>query len=497
MKKKRTTASKLLTALILAGISLLSCGDQTNPNKPSTSGEAQDTSTNTSDSPYDFEYPTFDGLDFGGEDFVIYRWEWGMYREYFEADTQSGDVLNEALWRREQKVYNLLNVNIRYENPDGTNHNLPNRISTQVLNDDHTYDLFLTHCCMNLDQITAEGYLYNFNDLPHIDMTQPYWNQNFQETLSIDGYLPLAFSDYLIPDPDVIFFHKQLLADNDLESPYDLVHNGTWTWDKLIEMAKEVKHDLNGDGVWDMEDQYGFMAELDWQFNGILQSIGDYVVTRDNDGTPIYNPLSDRVVDICKKLDDFLFTTNAAYTWEWQSDYDVNNGYEPPVSFKDGRALFFMVPMNTASDYRGTNVNFGILPFPKYDEAQEDYLSLNWSGLMAVPSNTETQDMTGAVLELLSAEGRATVLPVYYDMILESKISRDEESAKMLDIIFENTVFDFGMTYQVSGELFYLIPRALANKHLTAVTYYEQHIRRANNALEDFLESIENVIANQ
>ena len=499
MKKNRCVLL-LLAALSLTGSIMTACGD-TSADTGSTTADAAGTEavseTAAVTEGLDFTYPVFEGLDYGGHVFNVYMFEWGMFREYFAAEEQNGEVLNDTLWEREQKVLDTLNVDMAYHKPDGTTFNLVSRIQTQVMAGDQTYDLFLTHCCMELNTISAAGYLYNFNNLPNIDLSQPYWNQNMQETLDIGGFLPVAFGDYMISDPDVIFFNKQLLQNYDLTSPYELVKNGSWTWDTLIEMSAAATQDLNGDGTMNESDQYGFMAELDWQFNGIMQSTGEYLISRGDDGSYVFNPLTEKTINMITKLNDFLYASGDAYTWTYKQEYDVNNGFEPPVSFKNGNALFFMVPMNTASSYRETEVDFGILPFPKYDTEQETYQSLNWSGLMGVPSNAENPERTGAVLELLNAEGRASVLPVYYDIILTSKISRDEESAEMLDIIFNNTVFDFGMTYQTSNDLFYMYPNLLKSKSTDVASYYDSKIKAANKSLERFLEDIEEVMANQ
>ncbi|MGM9625590.1 MAG: hypothetical protein ACI3XM_07765, partial [Eubacteriales bacterium] len=360
----------LISALLLAGTAVTSCGDAANDPGEAVGTDRTDTQSvsEAETDGLDFTYPTFDGMDFNGDSFTIYRYDWGMLREYFEAEEQNGDILNDTLWAREQKVMDLLNIDIQYDNPDGVDFNLVSRVRTQVMAGDQTYDLFLTHCCMENSTMAAAGYLYNFHDLPNIDLSQPYWNQNMLETIDINGFLPFAFGDYMIPDPDVIFFNKKMLADYDLPSPYDMVKNGTWTWDALMQLSSSTAKDLNGDGKMDDSDQYGFIGELDWQFDGIMQSTDEYLISRASDGTYAFNPLSEKTVNMIQKLSSFIYDSGYAYTYLYKKEYDVNYGMEPPVSFKDGKALFFMVPMNTASAYRDTAVDFGILPFPKYDE---------------------------------------------------------------------------------------------------------------------------------
>ena len=46
-----------------------------------------------------------------------------------------------------------------------------------------------------------------------------------------------------------------------------------------------------------------------------------------------------------------------------------------------------------------------------------------------------------------------TLTPAYYDITLQGKAVRDEESADMLDIIFASRIFDLGNMYQL-GDVF-------------------------------------------
>ena len=53
------------------------------------------------------------------------------------------------------------------------------------------------------------------------------------------------------------------------------------------------------------------------------------------------------------------------------------------------------------------------------------------------------------VTEALAYYGKQIVTPAYYDINLIGQSTRDEESADMLDIIFDSLVFDIGYYYQI------------------------------------------------
>ena len=64
-------------------------------------------------------------------------------------------------------------------------------------------------------------------------------------------------------------------------------------------------------------------------------------------------------------------------------------------------------------------------------------------------TNTDFEG-TGILLDALSKASREDVVPVYRETVLESKYARDEDTLEMLDIIFDNRVFDFGYVYRTN-----------------------------------------------
>ena len=83
----------------------------------------------------------------------------------------------------------------------------------------------------------------------------------------------------------------------------------------------------------------------------------------------------------------------------------------------------------------------GILPNPKYDEAQEEYchiISTNWCPCISVPVTItgDALERTTVLLEALFCYSDG-IVEAYYDVNLSTKLVRDEESADMFDIIFE------------------------------------------------------------
>ena len=102
--------------------------------------------------------------------------------------------------------------------------------------------------------------------------------------------------------------------------------------------------------------------------------------------------------------------------------------------------------LHELDDYE--DVNYGILPTPKFTADQEEYhcnVSTIYASSIAIPSQTPNNPEDIAIaLEALAAASSVTVRDAYYNNILKTRSLQDDESEKMLDIMFENRVYDLG-----------------------------------------------------
>jgi len=124
------------------------------------------------------------------------------------------------------------------------------------------------------------------------------------------------------------------------------------------------------------------------------------------------------------------------------------------ASFTANRILFFDTNMANVQTYRNMETDFGIIPPPKRDETQKEYISnltVMWTNSLCIPTTVSDFERTGIITGALAAESLYTVIPAYYDIQLKTKIARDEESSEMLDMIFAGRKYDLGMIYNWGG----------------------------------------------
>ena len=132
------------------------------------------------------------------------------------------------------------------------------------------------------------------------------------------------------------------------------------------------------------------------------------------------------------------------------------------------------------------DASWGVLPQPKYDEAQENYLSAYSAeysaalGVSAALSESELE-MTGILLEALSAVSHDTTYPAFIEDILMNKKAPDAESADMLRLIYSNLEYDMFDTFQIGN-----IPMIVYNN------LYQQNGKNFISTVEKYRSKIEN-----
>lgn len=225
---------------------------------------------------------------------------------------------------------------------------------------------------------------------------------------------------------------------------YDYVKNGTWTVDTYLKTAKSVSSDLNGDSVMDKNDLYGL--NMGRGFKGYIASflVGSGMNFTEKSGNDNIFTLhqNERGIDLLTRLIDALGENGYYYN----EDPGVHS-FAPSDFFKNGHALFTQGVPNDIYKLRDMNDDIGILPMPKYNEEQENYYAAAWGGalwLLAKTFDTADAEKLGTILEAMSFAGWRDVVPVYKEIALKTKTTRDNESAEMLDIIFDSIYFDYG-----------------------------------------------------
>ncbi|MCL2815311.1 MAG: hypothetical protein FWD23_11990 [Oscillospiraceae bacterium] len=418
-------------------------------------------------------------FDFKGETFTVAFFDmWSGP----EVEEQTGDPVDDAAYKRRIAAEEFFNIEIKQHGVGPDMSDLPKAVINDVLAGINSYDIVLPHK-LNVATMVTQGVMYNWDEMPNVDFSKKYWNQSILGYVDIKGYIPYVSNDYCISSPSMVYFNKNLVSEYQLDSPYDFVKAGTWTIEKMAEMAKQVSRDLDGDGVFTENDQYGFASIVNWPFITAMYAC-DVTVGQWQDGRYVINRDITRVQDMVDKYYDLLYDGNHFFGWDYYQH--VDRGGEV-LRFDSGRVLFHL--MADIEALRAVDFNFGLLPYPKLNEAQEKYIALNWAQVIGAPINIKNPEKVGAVTEYLGAKGNELVLPAHYDILLKGKVFRDDESEEILDLLFDNMIYDFGFDFGGVNELNYLLPYMLEQKNTNVASWFDRYGDMIQSMYDDIVEA--------
>lgn len=479
---------KKLTCILIFTMLLTSCGQTQNESTVTTEDNTITSAVTDSDyEKYGYVAPDIpENVDYKGTEFSIAYPTWSSYKSYFFADSENGETVNDACYKRTVSVEERLGVDI-VPFAFGVENDTLGFVEKTVMAGDG-YDLLLTHNYVGVIGILNGGYVMNWNDISSVDLTKPYYNQNLIGNLEVDGVLPFLSGDFILPDINGIFFNTKMIDTYKLENPYELVESGKWTLDKLEEMSKTVTNDIDGNGKFDENDQYSFVGCAGWQFVSAVTGAGQMMV-KSSGGSMDIAVKDERCVDIIDRLQKFFYESGDAFVWLSSRENDPNNGGVPPVNFADGTSLFYCAPLSYFPFLRESEVDYGVLPFPKYDESQKSYQNLNWAGYMAIMKTAKDPEMTGYVVEALSSESCRTVHPAFFDELLGEKIARDSKAVEILRMMFKDTVCDNG----IITSIFKLISGVFLDKSAQYVSSVDSQIGNYSQYIEQYIDGCKGI----
>ena len=470
MKIKRAIALLLLASL------LVGCGSTVNETKDTGTSDTETTAGDTTTEEATgrkFDKPDIEPKDYEGREFNILYASDGAYRAhelYFFSDGENGDTLNDAVYKRNIAVEDKLNIKINGVT-NGYIDTIYPSIQKSVMAGTPDYDLALTHTFYGVPSLITEQLVCDWNKVEGVDLSKNYWNQNMNDTLAINGVLPVAKSEYMPPEVFLILFNKKLQNEYQLEDYYQVVRDGKWTHDYFVQEASKISEDLNGDGVYDVNDKYGFSSMIDANFQAFFTGCDFYSVSKTDDGLVVTQP-TEKFVNMYDKLYTLVYGGHSSYTFTYE-----DAGTPKELNFENDQSLFYLGSTDSIDLLRSMNTDFGILPFPKYNEQQDNYRSLSMSGYITIPVCAGDQELSGIASEYLAYESAEILTPVFYDMLLGSKYIRDDESSEMLDIIFENIVFDPAMVYGMNNAISYSAAFLLKGKTTNVASYFEKNTK--------------------
>ena len=396
------------------------------------------------------KHPDFMDVNFNSREFVFAIQKKGDWDEYPIAPEATGEdnIITEASINRTKTVESLYNCKIKEIQCDdnATGYSL---ISTDIQTGKHTVDF--AEYQYSLGRANAD--LVNFAKLD-IDLTHDWFDQSFIDTYNVndDGVNRI----YQLSGPwnlisydaswmlyfNMTVYEALLAAGKTNVDLYQTVKDGKWTIDVMLGMMDATKNDVNGDQKmnYDDGDVFGLTTYANGYVNNALWfGIGGRGAVRDTTTNKVIAISKDTVdvealsaaIDKVSKL-----VNNEGFT-------AINAIAKARASFTNGQTLFASECLAASSLVDDENANFSCVPFPKYNEEQEDYYTMVCNRAYALAASAAISDLDNiaSFIEVFAFHSQKLLYPEYVNYY-KTQIFCDDGAGEMLDIVFKGRVWD-------------------------------------------------------
>ncbi len=501
--KQHTRLTALFLALLMIGSAVVSCGDSGSGDNTTETG-----GTDTVAAVTETEYvDPFAGTDFGGQELRISSSidesdSTNAHRLIAGSGELNGEIVNDAVYLRNQTVEELLNVKLNFIPSEWTYSNGNTEIEKLVLAGDCGFEVVINDL-INLGRIAHKGYFHSVSDNEIMDFSQNYWFGDAIDDLELvegGAYMMLGdvFADSLA-SAHVLFYNKDIINNIYGSTNYvqDIVMEGNWTVDEMIRVTTEVAVDLDGDGTLAEGDQMGYALIGAWgPMIPVLMGF-DVQFVEKSGGKYAYCFNNERSVKILEKLNELY--------WKETTLQDVVSDHSAAGlrnQFANQTSVFVgYLRLCDLEQMRDIEFLVGLSPYPKLDELQEDYVSslhdTSEVGSIVVTAPVDQLDFISTCLEVMAREASKTIIPAYYEEALKIKYVNGTDDAAIIDLIHDSITSPFALAYNnILGDMLlakcFLTP--LSSKKTDFASSYASAESAGQTALDDLIASFEKIV---
>ncbi len=474
----------LSIAILLIFSLLISCKKQDDDeNKGSVSTVSGEGDENQEDIPALHTLPKY---DFEGKTFTIFTREEFKYEFTNESDTSS--PIGEFVFNRNSAVQDYYKINLNILTAPGAwsaRAEYKQKINNAVMGGDACeYDI-ICGAQNQINQYVTEGFFLNLRGIDTINFDNKWYFEGFVKNITVNDRLYFAVGDAaptLLENMNIVVFNKDICLSNNIAMPYDLVRADNWTLETMEIMADQYPYaDVNNDTKFDQDDQYSIVGG-GAMLRGLGTSFKMDIVSMDEMGYPELTLYNDRNVEIFDEFQKFLHNGSGG---------NFRDGFDPAVNFGNNKSLLqFITPSGIINLRKTYDVNYGIVPYPKYNSEQEESYTHIYETLsvFAIPKNAADAENSGIVLEALGAASYDHITPKYFETVLRMQNSQDSDSLEMMTIARKNICFNFGAVHSKAIGDIDAILDGMKNGDYNLTSSWQKRGERWNTALGTLIE---------
>lgn len=525
MKKAFIRVSCLCLILIMALSILASCGKKDSETQSDTiSDDVIDMGTAGEGEDDERQLYLPERVDFGGKEFVIAQSIGDKKQWIAPVEGKGADAINNALEKRNKLLETYYNITIKvvdYSNKNNNSEEIRNEFAAAAMGGS-IGDIAFAVSGQIMKYLIINGYVEDVNTLEPLNLDASYYDQRLREEYNIEGKLFCLEGDFGVHDElrtHVVGVNKTKYDEfryNEIYgSLYELVKDGEWTLDLMLEMAKGTSDYASLGSNMTKDSNWGIISESPFAYvvylgtgNKVLQvgSNGSLTVSYNDQSSfqlmeEMFQDITNRV--ILNNPETILADASKGIL------SDTNYWGEAQGMFSQGKALFRTSTLVDFTKYSDMEDSFGILPVPKYSSEQDSYYS--WCSSQAhsplfVPKNSDKDELekTATIIEGMAYFSRymtgstQTLHDAFYENMANAKLCLTGDDRAMLELIFEQRTFDLDHVLNISNTCNTVasvargsstsIPSSLATiqKAMTSIDAKENPLKEFLNAMYEY-----------
>lgn len=447
MQKKHRIIPNLpkAAAVLLSVLILASCGISVNtPTEPEDPSAETDVSSESTRPDYaivenDFSLEITKSLasleerDYGGVTFLIATPAPNLINE-----DECGAFMSKYVSQRNEFVAGKYNVTVRAQYYD--TQSIFDLLSAAERAGDYFADAVMIPQ-ESIGDFANAGLLFNMNSLPFFNPSAGY-NIESGMTAAMGNSTGYAMASWATLEGDklpAVFFNTELIEKTGLESPYELVKTGRWTWDAFLSYLDAV------DTVNSALAAEGLASVSSWGTQNSSLDIADIVYVSEGNRFITSGLGTSPTVSL---------DADASYKARVDGKALYNhfgkhaNSMTALSDFANGDIMFLIDSLGTVKHLSNSPAVWGVLPMPKAEEGDSGYIGLAASDSLffAIPAGTSNAEEASLVLSAINAASAGLMTDGYVNYTMYYYL-RENGSVEMVERICDGAYFDMAYSF--------------------------------------------------
>lgn len=443
-------------------------------------------------------------LDFDGESISFCTREFDWYnKEITVSSDDMVDIVDAAVYTREQNVIKRLNVKIENKKIAGSGQNgftvVMEAINTDISTGDGQYQIGVNNIYHSMARV-ADDLFYDLNTLKYVDTSKEYYSSLFVRNATIGNKLYAIMGDGTLTGLKfsfATFFDKSVAADMKIDDLYQTVLDGKWTWEYQLSLIRDTWKDI-GDQPYakDENDNFGLITNAVLGVDPYWSAFNLGILKPEEDGFEIMlnnKAVQSKMSNSLEAILALFYDSNGTYVLGHEAD-DKEMVLTAPKMLSEHKTLFATLRLDAVETAFLRNMDdnaYGIIPMPKYNEQQKYYYSQvhDLASVFLVSAGTAPGklDAVGATIECFFSESE-DVRHQFFEVCLKTKYQDDANNCKMLDLIANYAKIDAGWIYSDAANGIALCLRTLVQSESTNfASWYARSSKKLETSISNFV----------